>query len=97
MAAHIDATRWLWVTVVCLVVLNFGVCIAVSRSGNYTRTQVLLQSALVWLVPVFGAIFVALVLRSDAAPRTRAGPLLPPTDVPGGASGDLGGGGGHAP
>jgi hypothetical protein len=95
--AHIDATWWLWSTVVCLAVLNLGVCVAVSRSGNYTRTQVLLQSALVWLVPVLGAIFVALILRSDETSCTRAGPFIPPTDVPGGASGDLDGGGGHAP
>lgn len=95
--AHIDATSWLWSTVVCLAVLNLGVCVAVSLSGHYTRGQVLLQSALVWLVPVLGAIFVALVLRSDATPRARAGSFIPPTDVPGGASGDLGGGGGGAP
>ena len=95
--AHIDVAWGLGVTVVCLAVLNLGVCVAVSRSDNYTRTQVLLQSAIVWLVPVFGAVLVALVLRSDATSRTRAGPFILPTDVPGGASVDLGGGGVHAP
>lgn len=88
------ATWWFWSFLVCLAVFNLGVCIAVSRSGSYTRTQVLFQSALVWLVPVFGAITVALVLRSDATPRTKAGLFIAPGDN---ASGDQGGGAGHAP
>jgi Na+/H+-translocating membrane pyrophosphatase len=94
---HIDTTWWLGLTVACLALLNLGVCVAVSRSGNYTRTQVLIQSALVWLVPALGAILVALFLRSDGTSSTRAGSFIPPTDVPGGASGDLGGSGVHAP
>ena len=93
--AYFESTWWLWSLVSCLAVVNLSVCVAVVKSGNYTRFQVLAQAALVWLVPVLGATSVAFVLRSDATPRTRAGPFIPPTDVPGGASGDLGGG--HAP
>jgi hypothetical protein len=91
--AHFEAASWLWPFMGCLAVLNIGACIAVAMSGTYSLGQVLAQFALVWLLPVLGAVLVLLVLRSDAAPRVRAGPFVPPTDVPGGASGDLGGGG----
>jgi predicted anti-sigma-YlaC factor YlaD len=92
---HFDVGSWLWPLVGCLAVLNLGACVAIAMSGNYSRGQVLAQSALVWLLPVLGAILVLLVLRSDSAPRVRAGLFIPPTDVPGGASGDLSGHGGH--
>lgn len=83
--------------VIFLAALNLGVCIAVSKSGRYTRTQVLLQLALVWLLPIFRAVFVALFLRSDTEPHYSVGTHIPPADVLVGACGDLDGGSGHAP
>jgi len=52
-----------------LIVANCVACIAVLRSGLYTRSQVLIQSAVIWLVPIFGALVVALVLRSNQDER----------------------------
>jgi Mn2+/Fe2+ NRAMP family transporter len=52
-----------------VIVANCVACIAVLRSGLYTRSQVLLQSAVIWLVPIFGALVVALVLRSHRDQR----------------------------
>jgi len=52
-----------------VIVANCVACIAVLRSGLYTRSQALLQSAFIWLVPIFGALVVALVLRSHRDER----------------------------
>ncbi|RQO54315.1 hypothetical protein DBR47_22765 [Paucibacter sp. KBW04] len=45
-------------------VANCAACAAVLRSGLYTRSQVILPSAAIWLVPIFGALLIALILRS---------------------------------
>ena len=47
-----------------VIAANCAACIAVLRSGIYTRSQVLSQSAVIWLVPILGALVVALFLRS---------------------------------
>ena len=51
------------------VVANCVACIAVLRSGLYTRRQVLLQSTVIWLVPILGALVVALFLRTHRDER----------------------------
>jgi hypothetical protein len=58
-----------------LVLLNVMVSLKVVLAKTPTGTQKILQGALVWLVPVLGAILVYLVHRSDNEPR---GPAEPP-------------------
>jgi hypothetical protein len=38
-----------------LVVSNVGVTLTIARSDSYTRNQKLLQSVIVWLLPIIGA------------------------------------------
>jgi hypothetical protein len=49
-----------------IVAFNAGVSVAVVRSGLYTRSQVAAQAALVWLLPLLGAIVVGLFLWSQS-------------------------------
>jgi hypothetical protein len=58
-----------------VVAFNTGVSVAVVRSGLYSRSQVFAQAALVWLLPLVGALVVALFLWSQAkaAPGKSAG------------------------
>jgi hypothetical protein len=49
-----------------VVACNTGVCVAIVRSGFYSRSQVFAQAALVWLLPLVGALVVALFLWSQA-------------------------------
>jgi hypothetical protein len=55
--------------VAVLAVLNANVCVAVARSAVYSHHQKVAQFALIWLVPVIGALIVWLVLRQAAAER----------------------------
>lgn len=57
--------------------LNIGVSVCIARSGYYERNQVLAQAAIVWFVPIFGAVCVGLFLLSQRdSPKfdTRACP-----------------------
>ena len=51
------------------IVANCVACIAVIRSGLYTRSQVLAQSIVIWLVPILGTLVVALFLRTQRDER----------------------------
>jgi hypothetical protein len=55
----------IYLIVALVIAVNCAACIAVLRSGMYTRSQVLSQSAVIWLVPILGALVVALFLRSQ--------------------------------
>lgn len=59
----------IYLIVALVVAANSVVCIAVLRSGLYTRSQVLSQSAVIWLIPILGALVVALFLRSKRDER----------------------------
>ncbi len=54
-----------------VVALNVALSVAVVRSGTYSRSQVCAQFALIWGVPVLGALLVGLVLWS-LRPPTKA-------------------------
>jgi hypothetical protein len=49
---------------VCLAVTNIAVTLAIARSDAYTRNQKLIQSIVVWLLPVLGAVIIHTVYRS---------------------------------
>ena len=56
-------------------VLNCLVSLRIAFATGATRTQKWLQVALVWFVPLLGALFVFLFYRTDSEPR---GPAEPP-------------------
>ena len=77
--------------------MNAAVCFAVVRAPFYTRWQIALQFILVWLLPVFGAVLVGAVLRSQrpaerqltaVEPEQNTGTVLswPNADYPGHSS-----------
>ena len=49
---------------IAIAIANFGVSVAVLRSGYYSAGQAWSQIALTWLVPVFGVIVVGVFLWS---------------------------------
>ena len=59
-----DSTLLLILLVIVLGI-NAAVSIAVLRSGIYSTSQVIAQTAIVWLVPLLGAAVVGLLLRSQ--------------------------------
>ncbi len=61
--------QFIYLIAALVIAANCATCIAVLRSGMYTRSQVLLQSAVIWLVPILGALVVALFLRSQRDER----------------------------
>jgi len=54
--------------VLALAVINATVTVLVLRSVSLLRTQKLAQCLIVWLVPVLGAIVVAIFLSSNREP-----------------------------
>lgn len=48
-----------------LTLINAAVTVAVARSGYYERRQLLAQAAIVWLIPVIGALIVGVFLRTQ--------------------------------
>jgi H+/gluconate symporter-like permease len=59
------------IVAVLLLILNAVATIVVVRSETSTTTQRILQSGMVWLLPLLGAFFVILFHRLD---RHRQGP-----------------------
>jgi hypothetical protein len=60
------------VVIIAIMLVNLAVSIAVARSGYYSSAQVGWQFALVWLVPVLGAVLAGRVLwpQRPASART---------------------------
>ena len=52
---------------VVLAIINVIVCLMVAKSDCYTRQQVWLQWAIVWLLPLLGAVLVGVFLRAQRA------------------------------
>ncbi len=50
-----------------LIVVNLAVCLGVARSHFYTRAQVWMQAALVWLLPLLGAVLGGIFLWTQYA------------------------------
>lgn len=59
------ANSILYIVFAIIAAVNLAVSIAVARSHYYERTQVVLQVLLVWVLPVVGAVIIAMVLRSQ--------------------------------
>ncbi len=73
------------IALLALMAVNTAVSAAVVRSGYYERRQVMAQTAIIWLVPVMGALIVGVFLRAqrDASPfDTRACPDYSENAVP---------------
>lgn len=71
-------------TVLALTVINIAVTAYVVRSAFLLRKQKLAQCLLVWLVPVFGALIVAIFLYSNReAPRMETRHTRNEEDYPG--------------
>jgi cytochrome bd-type quinol oxidase subunit 2 len=93
-----DLSHVLLALAVLLATINFTVCVAVFRSGYYTLPQALMQTVLVWLLPVIGAIGIGMFLRSQRSQPDKysaAAAFFPEAANVGGAPGP--GGGQHAP
>ena len=54
-----------------LAILNVAVILAIVRTDVYSRNQKVVQSLVVWLLPVFGAVVVYAVYRSSREPSAR--------------------------
>lgn len=60
-----------------LVLANSAVNVAIARSGYYERKQILAQAAMIWLLPVVGAVITGwFLLMQRATPEfgTRSEP-----------------------
>ena len=55
----------LFVALSLVLLLNALVSVALFRSGAYSKWQAVAQSAIVWFVPLLGAVFVGLFLLSQ--------------------------------
>lgn len=55
----------IWVLLVGLVAFQIWVTVKVFRNGLYERSQKLLQTQLIWFLPVLGAILVFMVMRDE--------------------------------
>ena len=98
MAHQANLALGLLALAVLIALVNVAVCVAVIRSGYYTSAQISAQVAIVWLVPVLGAIGVGMFLRSQrgsSVPAPRPAAFLSDAANVEGAPGP--GGGQHAP
>ena len=53
------------VLIVCIVMGNIAVSVALVRSHFYSRLQKTAQLAIIWLIPLFGAIGIGAFLRAQ--------------------------------
>ncbi len=51
------------IVLLALLAINAAVTVAIARSGYYEGRQLLAQAAIIWLVPVIGAVIVGVFLR----------------------------------
>ena len=63
---------WLLLLATGAALLSLVTSYLVARSGYYSRSQVIAQIAIVWLIPLLGAIFVYLIMSSNR-PNQRRG------------------------
>lgn len=59
-------TAALYIAIALVLIANVVVNVGVFRATSYTHRQKLAQSALIWLVPIFGVIAVGLFLQQLA-------------------------------
>lgn len=58
---------------VMALMLNIAVSVAVAMSGGYSARQKIFQIAVIWLLPVLGAVLLGLFMLSQIGNGTRAG------------------------
>ena len=63
---------WLILLAIGVALLSLVTSYLIARSGYYSRSQVVAQIAIVWLIPLLGAIFVYLIMSSNR-PNQRHG------------------------
>lgn len=51
------------IALIALAAVNAAVSIAIIRSGYYERRQLIAQVAIIWLIPMMGAVLVGIFLR----------------------------------
>ena len=94
--ANTDTSLFAWAFIAVLVIVNAIICVALARADGVTRGQIIVQTAVVWLIPVIGAGMVGTFLWSEA----HRGPQLEPTSNSGeapGIDGHFRDASGHAP
>jgi zinc transporter ZupT len=62
---------WLLLLAIGAALLSLVTSYYVARSGYYSRSQVVAQIAIIWLVPLLGAIFVYLIMSSNRPNQRR--------------------------
>ena len=63
---------WFSILAIGVAVLSLFASLAIVRGGFYTKSQAVAQIAIVWLVPVFGAVLVYLVMSSNRPARSQS-------------------------
>lgn len=86
----------LWFLAGALVLLNLLVWVAAVRSRLFTKRQIIFQAAIVWVLPVFGAIVVGVMIWNEFSPDRRMADAAEPGEAPG-PDGHMMDGGGHGP
>ena len=62
------------VTVLIVIILNVYATLRVSRKDDFEKFQKIAQSAIIWLVPIIGALFILSFIKADETPK---GPYNP--------------------
>ena len=81
----------LYATLGALALYQLFVSLKVIRSAQYSRTQKLLQIALIWLVPLLGAVGCHIFVAPEAGPTREDSTFTPDSgnNPPGVGPGDL--------
>jgi len=66
--ANTDPSHVVWALGAALVIVNAIVCVAAARADGLTRGQIVVHTAVVWLIPLIGAGMVGTFLWSEAHP-----------------------------
>ena len=62
---------WLILFAIGAALLSLVTSYLIARSGYYSRSQVVAQIAIVWLIPLLGAVFVYLIMSSNRLNQRR--------------------------
>ena len=62
------------VTALIVITLNVYAMLRVSRKNNLEKFQKITQSAIIWVVPIIGALFILSFIKEDETPK---GPYNP--------------------
>ncbi|MBB6244274.1 putative membrane protein YqjE [Rhodanobacter sp. MP1X3] len=62
------------VPIIFLVIANLAVTVGVVRSASYRTSQKVLQSVIVWLLPVLGFAWIGYMLREDTFTTPKPNP-----------------------